>query len=63
MKTWSPGSRLTRPAPPRMALFVRAEIPLPILRTLPESLMFSGSLNLRGGAKSRAVNVPDLRSK
>jgi hypothetical protein len=62
VKTWSPGRRLTRPAPLRMAPRFLAEMPLPILRTLPASLIESASLNRRGGAKSRAVKVPDFRN-
>lgn len=63
VNTVSPGRRLTRPAPPRIALRLADEIPLRLLTTLPESLIESGSLNRRGGAKSRAVNVPDLRRR
>ena len=36
---------------------------LRLLRILPESDPLSLLLNLGGGAKSRAVNVPDLRSE
>lgn len=63
VKTWSPGSRLTRPAPPRMALTCAAERPLRLLRIEPASLRASASTNLRGGAKSRAVKVLDLRRR
>ena len=63
VKTLSSGRRLTRPAPLRMAELARLEMPLPTLWTLPASLMASGSLNLRGGAKSNEVNVVDLRSR
>lgn len=63
VNTLSPGRRLTRPAPLRMAAWLTAEMPLRLLRMLPASLMVSFSLNLRGGAKSRPVNVLDLRSK
>lgn len=63
MKTVSPGRRLTLPAPARIALRLVDDMPLRLLTTLPVSLIDSGSLNRRGGAKSRAVNVPDLRSK
>jgi hypothetical protein len=62
-KTMSPGRRLTRPAPLRMAACDTAEIPLRLLLMLPASLIVSFSLNLRGGAKSRPVNVPDLRKR
>lgn len=63
MKTVSPGRRLTLPAPLRMAAWLTAEIPLRLLRILPASLIVSASLNLRGGAKSRAVKVPDFLNK
>lgn len=63
VKTVSPGSRLTRPAPARSAFRPTPDMPLCILRTLPVSFITSGSLNLRGGAKSRPVKVLDLRSK
>lgn len=57
----SPGRRLTRYAPLRMAADCMAETPLRLLRILPESLPVSPSpLILRGGAKSSAVNVPDF---
>lgn len=52
-----------RYAPPRIALSCVVEIPLRLLRMLPASLMFSGSLNFFGGAKSNEVNVPDFLSK
>lgn len=61
VKTVSPGRRLTRPAPPRMALSCEFEIPLLLLLMLPASLIESASLNFLGGAKSRPVNVDDLR--
>lgn len=61
VNTWSPGSLLTRPAPLRMALSCACEIPLLLLRIEPASLRASESVNLRGGAKSRPVNVLDLR--
>ena len=60
VKTTSLGIRLTRYAPPRMAPSCLDEIPLWLLRILPASLMESGSLNLRGGAKSKDVKVPDF---
>lgn len=62
VKTWSPGSLLIRPAPPRMALWAAREMPLRLERMLPASLLLSlGSLNFLGGRKSSAVKVPDLR--
>ena len=63
VKTWSPGSLLTRPAPPRMALTWAAERPLRLLRIEPASLRLSEFVNLGGGAKSRAVKVLDLRRR
>jgi hypothetical protein len=51
----------TRYAPFLMALLVIWDTPERFDRMDPASLAFSGSLNLRGGAKSRAVKVPDLR--
>lgn len=63
VNTVSPGRRLTRPAPLRIALSCAWEMPLLLLLMLPASLATSGSLNFLGGAKSRAVKVPDFRSK
>jgi hypothetical protein len=63
VKTWSPGRRLTRPAPPRMALACAAERPLRLLRIEPASLRLSDSVNLRGGAKSRPVKVLSVRRR
>lgn len=60
--TLSPGKRLTRCAPLRIACNCIAETPLRLLRMLPASLMESWSRKTRlGGAKSREVKVPDLR--
>lgn len=60
--TLSPGKRLTRCAPLRIACNCIAETPLRLLRMLPASLMVSWSRKTRlGGAKSREVKVPDLR--
>ena len=61
VKMVSPGSRLTLPAPLRMAPSCTAEMPLRLLRIDPASLRLSESMNLRGGAKSRPVKVLDLR--
>lgn len=61
-KMISPGRRLTRPAPLRMALSFARERPLRFERMEPASDMESGSLNFLGGAKSRPVKLPDLRS-
>lgn len=64
VKMVSPGSRLTLPAPFRMAPSCTAEMPLRLLRMEPASLRLSfASTNLRGGAKSRLVKVPDLRRR
>lgn len=67
MKTVSPGSRLTLPAPFRSAAWFIAEMPLLLLlllRMLPASLMTSpSSLKRFGGAKSSAVKVPDFLSR
>lgn len=61
-KMMSPGRRLTRPAPLRMANSLTLDTPLRLDRMEPASDMESLSLILLGGAKSRAVKVPDLRS-
>jgi hypothetical protein len=45
-----------------MALTCMALTPERLDRMDPASDIVSGSLNLRGGAKSRDVKVPDLRS-
>jgi hypothetical protein len=63
VKMLSSGSRLTRPAPLRIAPSCTAEMPLRLLRMEPVSLRVSESWNLRGGAKSRPVNVLDLRRR
>lgn len=63
VNTVSPGKRLTRPAPLRMAPSCTAEIPLLLLLMLPASLIVSVSLNFLGGAKSRLVNVVDFRNE
>lgn len=63
VKIWSPGRRLMRPAPPRMALSCAFDMPLRLLRMEPASLRASELSNLRGGAKSSAVKVLDLRSR
>jgi len=62
VKMVSPGRRLTRPAPLRMAPSCAAEIPLRLLRIEPVSLRLSLSPNFRGGAnaKSKPVNVLDF---
>lgn len=39
-----------------------AEIPDPLLRTLPASLPVSEFLNRGGGMKSRLEKVPDIRN-
>ena len=56
------GIRLTRYAPWRIAFCWTVEMPLRLLRMLPASLLVSVVLMRGGGAKSRAVKVPDLRS-
>jgi hypothetical protein len=54
--------RLTRYAPARMLCNWAGDIPDRFDRILPESLLVSVlDLNRGGGAKSRAVNVPDFR--
>lgn len=67
VKTWSVGRRLTRYAPFRIASDCIADTPDLLLLMLPliepASLIVSGSRNLRGGAKSSPVNVPDFLSK
>ena len=57
------GNRLIRLAPDRM-LYAWAGDSAPdrLLRTLPASLTVPSSRKRGGGAKSRAVNVPDLRN-
>lgn len=62
-KMMSPGRRLTRPAPLRMAISFTRDMPLRFERMLPASLILSLSLNFLGGAKSRPVKVPDLRNE
>lgn len=57
------GNLLTRYAPFLTASCWTCDIPLLVLRMEPASLILSWSLNLRGGAKSRAVKVPDLRRR
>jgi len=57
------GRRETLYAPLRMLCRCMAVIPLWLLRMLPASLISVSLRNLRGGAKSRAVKVPDLRSE
>jgi hypothetical protein len=60
------GTRLIRYAPARMACCCPVEMPLrPLrpLRMLEASLPASVFLNLGGGAKSKPLYVPDLRSK
>lgn len=61
--TISLGIRETRYAPSRTAWCCMAEMPERALRMLPASLPppIAGSLILDGGAKSKAVNVVDLR--
>lgn len=63
VNTVSPGKRLTRPAPLRIAPSCTAEMPLRLLLMLPASLVVSESWNFLGGAKSRLVNVDDFRSE
>lgn len=63
VKTVSPGRRLTRPAPARRALAFLELMPLLLERMEPASLIVSGSLKRRGGAKSRPVKVLDLRMR
>lgn len=60
-KMMSPGRRLTRPAPRRMASSLTREMPLRFERIEPASDWLSGSLILLGGAKSRLPKLPDLR--
>lgn len=57
------GMRLTRYAPARMLCSCWADIALRLLRILPASEAVSLVLNRGGGAKSRAVKVPDFRNK
>lgn len=60
------GTLLILYAPARMACCCPAEIPLrPLrpLRILEASLPASVFLNLGGAAKSKLLNVPELRSK
>ena len=59
--TMSLGRRLTLYAPARIASRWTVEMPLRLLRMLPESLPVSPNLNRPGGAKSSAVNVPETR--
>lgn len=54
------GIRDTRYAPARMLATWRADVVLRPDRTLPASLLFS-ALMRGGGAKSRPVNVPEVR--
>ena len=56
------GRRLTRYAPVRMFHKCALDAPVPLLRILPASLAVSDVLNRAGGAKSRFVNVPDVRN-
>lgn len=58
--TTSAGRRLTRYAPVRMLWVWTAEIPVRLLRMLPESLAVS-FLNRGGGANSNVVYIPDFR--
>ena len=61
--TTSLGMRLTRYAPVRTACCERADKALLLLRIDPASEVVSSFRKRGGGAKSRAVNVPDLRSR
>lgn len=63
VKTISLGILLTRLAPLAMALLPTADIPDRLERMEPASeALEPGSRNLGGGAKSRPVKKPDLRS-
>lgn len=62
--TTSLGILLTRYAPVRMPILLAADMPDRFERIDPASDPFApGSRKRGGGAKSRDVNVPDLRSR
>ena len=60
MPTTSFGIRLTRYAPARMLSSCLADMALRLLRILPASEAVALAGNRGGGAKSRAVKVPDF---